>query len=539
MSKVARRIAVLLAVLVATPVDAAVTGYVIHIVEQDGKQIEVPIEGARVRVQATPGEPVITDETGWFSVEVDDPFEPETITAVVPHDSSRETNFIVGSLNATDGQEITIQLTPLIDDDPGSFTPQNPDFTCANCHAAQYSEWEQSNHSHAAENEWVLDLFEDFRQTHDEDDTGFCATCHAPLQDALAGGVMLDDKDVQAASSGVDCQACHLMSEVNDDFPALHHLGNAQYYFAEDSSIFWVWGPLDDVTGMQASYQPQFSQAKFCASCHEYENPLNPGIPGQTTYSEWKQSPFGPEGENRPCQSCHMRGADIQGPIVSIGGPIRPPEQRRNHEFTGATPETLSGAIDLDLDVGQEGGRLVVSAEVANNGAGHYFPTGISIRNGILHIEAEYDGQLLSQTAGPVVPFYGSASEGDDPDRDLAGRPGRGFARVLEGRINGEGPTVYPVLFIDAENVREETRIPSGESDLSAYRFDLSGVPEGVTIEVRARLLYRRAWRDLEVRKGWTQTPAGGPIEIEVQSESQDWVVQELPPDEVFFDRFE
>ena len=30
------------------------------------------------------------------------------------------------------------------------------------------------------------------------------------------------------------------------------------------------------------------------------------------------------------------------------------------------------------------------------------------------------------------------------------------------------------------------------------------------------KLLYRRAWRALAVTKGWTQTPQGGPIEIEV-----------------------
>ncbi len=157
---------------------------------------------------------------------------------------------------------------------------------------------------------------------------------------------------------------------------------------------------------------------------------------------------------------------------------------------------------------------------VGNRGAGHAFPTGISIRNAILVIEVELDGQLLPQIDGPTVPFYASAGAGQGPD-DLAGRPGRGFARVLEGRINGQGPVVRPVLFIDAEGVYADTRIASGAEDLSHYRFLLPVLPDGLhQATVRARLLYRRAWRELAQVKGWTVTPAGGPIEIEIAQQT-------------------
>ena len=73
------------------------------------------------------------------------------------------------------------------------------------------------------------------------------------------------------------------------------------------------------------------------------------------------------------------------------------------------------------------------------------------------------NGQPLAQLSGPTVPFWGSDEVPGEQAGDLAGQPGKGFAKVLQGRINGEGPVVKPVLFIDAESVFSDTLIPSGE----------------------------------------------------------------------------
>jgi hypothetical protein len=164
-----------------------------------------------------------------------------------------------------------------------------------------------------------------------------------------------------------------------------------------------------------------------------------------------------------------------------------------------------------------------VVAEVNNFGAGHSFPTGVSIRNAILVVSATLDGQPLEQAAGPTVPFWGSDDVPGDQPGDLAGLPGKGFAKVLEGRINGQGPTVRPVLFIDAEGVLSDTLIPSGATDTTMIEFELPpGVPQGASVEIEARLLYRRTFRAIQVAKGWTQSAHGGPIEIEVASRALD-----------------
>ncbi|NKI35677.1 hypothetical protein HFP89_10945 [Wenzhouxiangella sp. XN79A] len=509
--------------LAAVPARADITGIVVDDLTGD------PVAGARVRVQTTTDAPATTGADGSFALP--DPSGPVTVTAVPPYDGARAVNYITGSVSAGPGDDVEIRLTPLpINDrmpyDPGTATD------CASCHFDQFVEWNASRHAGAGVNPWVLDLYSGdgtpdggngyvFLDDRDPGQTGFCATCHTPLVDAQdPGNVFLNEVTLPGGLDGVNCLACHQMAEVNDNTDALHHLGNTEYRFPDDPSTpLWVWGPLDDVSFsvMRASYQPGFSESKFCASCHQYNNP-DTGAPGQTTYDEWLASPFSVPGPDfMACQDCHMPPADEPGPISSLGGqPIRPAEQRRSHAFIGATPDTLADAVTLDLDAWVDGAELAVEARVANVGAGHAFPTGVSIRNAVLVIEATVNGQPLAQVAGPVVPFYGSASGSNTPD-DVAGRPGRGFARVLEGRINGTGPVVAPVLFIDAEAVQSDTRILAGEDDVSSYRFSLDGVlvPEA---EVTARLFYRRAWRDLAVTKNWTETPSGDPVQTEVRS---------------------
>ena len=198
----------------------------------------------------------------------------------------------------------------------------------------------------------------------------------------------------------------------------------------------------------------------------------------------------------------------------------RPANQRRRHVFIGSTPDMLQSNLALTVAAQEIPGRVRVVAQVENFGAGHSFPTGVSIRNAILLVSATLNGQPLTQAAGPTVPFWASDDVPGEQPGDYAGFPGKGFAKILEGRINGQGPTVRPVLFIDAEGVFSNTLIPSGVTDSTTIEFQLPpGVLQGASVAVEARLLYRRAFRATQVTKGWTQSAHGGPIEIEVARE--------------------
>ncbi len=497
-----------------------------------------PIQGARVHIRADSSVVAITAADGSFTLAAN-PAGSVELTASVPYSRAAATNYLIGgdfASNGDSGVDIRLDVLPVADN-PNYKVPTAD--LCATCHSSIYPQWAGSNHSGAARNEWVLDLFSGtgtpgggagyvFRNTHDPGETGFCATCHAPMADVFnPGKTMLNEVTDPAALEGVSCVACHQMDSVDENnLDALHFLGKSTYRFPDDpdaSTNDYVWGPLDDVTfpGMRSSHSTLHGTSLVCAACHQYKNPTT-GAPGQNTYREWAASSFAAPGPGqRTCQSCHMPSATDDEPICIFSPADRPADQRRRHTFIGSTPDMLQNNLSLTVAAQEIPGRVRVTAQVANFGAGHSFPTGVSIRNAILLVSAVINGQTLTQVAGPTVPFWGSDDVPGEQPGDLAGLPGKGFAKVLQGRINGQGPTIQPVLFIDAEGVFSNTDIPSGATDTTTIEFQLPpGVPQGASVAVEARLLYRRTFRAIQVTKGWTQNAHGGPIEIEVARQS-------------------
>lgn len=512
-------------VVAAIPVQAAISGTVRN------ADTLAPVAGAEVRLQVDPAGPfVLSAADGSFTLPVSPPGTVE-ITAVVPYNRLAAINYTIAGAQVNDGDTgVNIDLIPIGLDDPAYEPPRAAD-SCLACHQGHYDEWTTSNHSGAAVDFWVLDLFSgtgspggangfNYRDTHDPGETGFCATCHTPLADVFnPGNTMLDEVTSVGGLDGVSCLACHQIDHVNESVNSLHLLGNATYRFPGGFlTERYVWGPLKDVSypGMRSSYNPIFTESRFCASCHQYSAPF-----GQTTYTEWQASSFAVPGPGfRSCQDCHMP-ARIDPEVICDEPfqPERPVGQRHAHTFVGATPELLAQAVELDTTAELDGDTVRVQANLTNL-VGHSFPTGVSIRNALLVITAAIDGTPLTQTAGPTVPGWANDDVPGTQPGDFGGFPGTGFAKILEGRINGQGPPVSPVLFIDAETVLENSNLPAGQSRLTAVEFALPpGTPTGAEIDVEARLLYRRAFRALAVTKQWTQTPQGGPIEIEVEAD--------------------
>ncbi len=506
-------------------------------------QDNMPIAGAEVRLQADESSPVaITNAAGEFTLPVN-PGEPVTIAGALPYDPDATENYFSNTAFAINGQtDVVIGLRPFPITDNPSYEPPTS-FLCNACHGEQHEQWSASRHAGAGVNPWVLDLHSGggtpggsagyvFRDTHDPGETGFCAVCHNALEDVFdPGNVQMNEVTSASALEGVNCLTCHHIGEVDEDnINGLHHFGGkTQYRFPaeiEQTTAFQVFGPLPDMESaiMYGVYNPLFESSRMCASCHQYNNP-DTGAPGQNTYAEWLASPFAQPGPGfRSCQDCHMPAAEEPGPLTQIGSVVRPGSQRHAHDVVGATPETLSAAITLTVNAEQQGDEIVVTAAVFNS-TGHAFPTGVSIRNAMLAVDVRADGLLLTQTDGPQIPFYGSDEVPGVQPGDLAGTPGKGFAKVLQGRINGQGAPVEPVLFIDAETTSADTLIPAASTDTSIYRF---AVPAGFSgdVSIDTRLLYRRAWRALAVTKGWTVTPGGMPVEIEVASDQRTVAVE-------------
>ena len=523
------------------------------------------LEGVRVHVRASPNTAVaVTGADGRFELAIDQGSGSSfQVSAALAYDSAAAINYETTAVSASPGATLAIALRRIPTLQNNSYQPIAAEGACASCHTEQYAQWLSSNHAHAAVNALVRDLYSGdgtglatgpsgdgyvFLDNHAAPATGLCATCHAPNEyPSDPASVRFNEVSTAAGHEGVTCTSCHQLHEVNENIEAIHLLGNAAFSFpasinGSGASLTHqhVWGPLDDVQfpQMRAAYAPMFATSRLCASCHQYENP-DSGAPGQETYSEWLTSPAAASGQQ--CQDCHMPIATSPGRLARVGqAPIRPGTQRHDHSFPGVYSGRLVQPVDLGLTAELVAGELVVDAAVVNRVLGHNFPTGVDVRNAFLLVEATLDSVPMNQLEGDQLPFWvDDAIPGKQPG-DFAGFAGRGYAKVLQGRIDGQGALLKPVPFIDAESVFSNTTIPPGATDFARFTFALPATAQiGQTIRVQAQIYYRRAWRAIAVTKNWVQNSDGEPWERLVTQTSADIVIDASMLDQQFADGFE
>lgn len=555
------RCVTLLLLLTAFPAASQVTGTVSNAQAQ-------PVAGAVVSLpeRAELGR-VTTNANGQFTLPSPG-IGSHRITAALPFDLDAPRRYRIASTNVlvNAGGSGTANLT--LEDVPASdnltYLPikAEPPGGCGDCHGAKLDEWSASLHATAAVDPWVLDLFDGsgtpgtgangyvYTSTHAPGATGTCAVCHTPTANPRdAGNVLLNTVTSASALEGVTCTACHQLAAVDGPVNALHLLGGARVFFPGENGSpethSYVWGPLPDSTApaMQTMYAPWLATARFCASCHEYDNPST-GAPGQHTYTEWLSSAFAQTGLGfRDCQDCHMPQAAQSGTIADSDRPgalPRPATQIHDHRIRGDAVSSLSQALDLSLQSQASGGILRVDISLTNRGLGHAFPTGIAIRNALLVVRARRNGVVLTQLAGPVLPSWANDDISGVQPGDLGGQPGLGFAKVLEGRIDGQGPVVRPVLFVDAEAVAEDSALQPSQTRSASLQFSLgSGAAAGDLVEIEAELIYRRAWRALAVTKGWANRIDGKPWEQSIETAQSQFSLTPAALDPVFRNGFE
>lgn len=526
----------------------------------------LPVADARVHVRARDdGAVVQTAVDGRFVLPVDGIDGAFQVSAARAYDPHAAVNYETAAVPAAPGAEVTIQLRRIPTTQNLAYQPiaAAPPEGCGNCHVEQYAQWSTSNHANAAANRVVRDLYSGdgttprggaasngyvFLDLHAPPATGLCAVCHAPNERPVdPGGVRFNDVASAAGREGVTCTSCHQLHDVGGDINAVHLLGGSQFSFPAASggggaslTHQHVWGPLDDVAfgQMRAAWAPVFKTGRLCASCHEYDNPTT-GAPGQETFSEWLDSPAA--AANTPCQGCHMPAASTPGRIAAVGmAPVRPAAQRHDHSFPGVYSGRLGAPVALDLVVQAFATEVEVASVVRNLVLGHHFPTGVDFRNAFVVVDASLDGVALVQASGDRVPEWASDAVPGRQPGDHGGDPGRGYAKLLEGRIDGVGAPVSPVPFIDAERVLARTTIAAGATDVGRYRFALpADVQAGDRLEVRARVIYRRAWRAIAVAKQWPAVVDGEPWERLVAERTVSLVLDADSLDRIWRDQFE
>lgn len=278
---------------------------------------------------------------------------------------------------------------------------------------------------------------------------GHCADCHAAGIPGPTGGRNLLDATGVAFDNGNHCDVCHKVSDIDLTKPPgvagrLIIQRPRETVTGEPGSKLRqvMYGPLLDVPNefMGGSYQPKFSQAVFCAGCHEQkQEALMPGttldakfangLPTHSTYSEWSDSAWADAGTQ--CQHCHMppnqdlvNTIDTAVPEKSsiIYGFPRSPEQIRSHIFRGplAGPSRLiDTALGMWLEAKIDNADLNVRVKVSNQGAGHALPTGEPMRSLLLVVRATACGQNLSLKNGLSLDDVGGALASGIVDQDV------------------------------------------------------------------------------------------------------------------------
>jgi hypothetical protein len=500
-----------------------------------------PVADALVRIRTTTFQ-TRTDARGRFVLGGVAPGRRVELTAFAPG------HYIAGPVTATSGDhDLIIRLARHTSEDHADYRwvgarRSDDGFHCENCHSdglnpdslLPFDEWTRDAHASSAVNPrflsvyngtdlggvrrspqtryvWVRDYGRmmlppdpaqpDFGPGYTLDglDTpGNCAECHAP---AAAGAPYSTDPNAVsgAGREGVTCDVCHKLFAVKlaptTGVPAENMPGVLSMVFRRPGPERQLFiGPLDDVAG-DDTFAPIQRSSDACAPCHSAKFW---GVPIYDSYGEWRRSAYADPVNGRTCQDCHMprRGA-TRFVRPDKGGLERKPDTIFSHLMPGAAdPELLRNTVRLDVRAQRRGTRIEVDVSLTNANAGHAVPTGHPARNMLLVVDVvDAQRRALTSAGSQVIQEWGGA--GSAPG-DYAGRPGKGYAKILEDRWTGVVPTV---AYWRPTSIRADTRLGAQATDVTHYAF-LSPTTAG-DVTVNATVVFRRAFKSLSDAKHW------------------------------------
>jgi hypothetical protein len=96
------------------------------------------------------------------------------------------------------------------------------------------------------------------------------------------------------------------------------------------------------------------------------------------------------------------------------------------------------------------------------------------------------------------VPDWGGI--GDPQEGFYAGMPGKGFAKILQELWTEISPTG---AYWNPTRILSDNRLAAFNTDTSEYAFEIPADSRTAEITVTVTLLFRRAFKDLMVQKGW------------------------------------
>jgi hypothetical protein len=505
-----------------------------------------PLAGALVRVKGM-AQAVLTDKDGTFTLSGLEAGQAVAVTAWAP-------GYYIGGGQPIQpgGEKMVITIKKHADDDnadyswlPSFLKPgQGENQGCAECHSSKgtnltfslpVDEWQQDLHSQSAVNPRFLTMYEGSdRQGRRSDETryfsikdygtfpllpdpdrpyygpgyrldfpqteGNCAACHTPAA-AINAPTTTDPRGLSGVTAeGISCDFCHKIWEVKVDpatgLPRPNAPGvlSMEFRRPHQGHQFFA-GPYDDVAPGEDTFSPLQRQSRFFAA-----GPF--GIFWDTviynSYGEWLQSSYSQPGLGKTCQDCHMPplgNACCARP--DKGGLGRDPATVFSHRMPGAADAALlQNAVTLRLFASRDSGRVTARVTITNDKTGHHVPTDSPLRHMILLVSAVgAESRACALLDGPRLPSWcGSRATASG---HYAGLPGRAYAKVLEETWTRVTPTG---AYWNPTRVVSDNRLAAFASDSAAFVFQCR---DEETVEVQARLLFRRAYIELMETKGW------------------------------------
>ncbi|MFP3874280.1 MAG: multiheme c-type cytochrome [Thiohalophilus sp.] len=343
-----------------------------------------------------------------------------------------------------------------------SLDPQS----CAQCHAQQHEDWQQSLHSqtYSPGLRWQLQLMS-------PEQGKSCLKCHTPMSEQVT--LVAADLDWPGApkeappdhiprdlhKQGLACASCHVRQHRRVGPPP------------RDPKIDPDAGPHGGFTARAA-----FEDSRFCGACHQFpeDGPRVNGKLRENTVVQWQQSRHAEQG--RTCQNCHM------------------PDRR--HQWRGIhDPAMTASALETTFQVKDD--QVVVA--VSNEGAGHHFPTYmvpeivlrlervsrnggrealarevIAWRTNLALTEEEFDTRIKSgETHTFEAPLSTPLAEDESLELVMDVAPRRMYERIFEDYRQKQGDKLDP-------EVRALLRLSIAEARNSRYQRTLAHYPPRV-----------------------------------------------------------
>jgi len=368
---------------------------------------------------------------------------------------------------------------------------------------------------------------------------GNCAYCHVPA--AVVSTQTNPDltnyflNDGSAIGERITCEVCHKVLNIvldENGYPLTDHPGILSFTYLHSNNNQYYIGPFANINIQNKSLVHKltcsqvFNRSEFCAACH-YGKFGDMMI--YNSYGEWRNSKYGDnpnESDYKTCQDCHMT-ANKDPNAKSIPFPkrdgctengVEPVDYNHNlldygfdDKLNRDVSRMIRGAAEFDkLDFSYEPEKmnsLGVTVRVVNTKAGHKFPTDSPLRHLILVVEAKDRlGTPLMLTDGERIPNWGGVGNPPYGMLSYGGKAGKIFANLLVESDTNISPTAAywnptKLAWINTEKkTNSDTRLAPGKKDTSKYYF---AVPAHGEVTISIKLIYRYAFFDLAMQKGW------------------------------------